>query len=171
MLISEVYNRVAEFAVLTVDDPLVSVIFANQNSPRPKKPFITISIGMLSDVSFPMRYEIDNNGIQELVLNKSFIVTFDSYGDGLHQSETILNNIQNKLRTDFAYYHFRSDITYIRTIAGVSSVPVAINGINESRAVLEVEFALTQTVYDDVGLIDNISIEDETTGNNIIINR
>lgn len=171
MLISEVYTRLAEFIVLTVNDPTISVIFANQNSPRPKKPFITISIGALNDVSFPMKYEIDANGIQNVIMNKSFIATIEAYCDGLHQSEEILNVIQNQFRTDFSYYHFRADMVYIKTIMGVSAIPVPINGINESRAVLEVEFALNQLILDNVGLIDHVEILDEITGNNIIINR
>jgi hypothetical protein len=171
MLISEVYTRLAEFIVLTVNDPTISVIFANQNSPRPKKPFITIAIGALNDVSFPMKYDIDANGIQDVIMNKSFIATMEAYCDGLHQSEEILNNIQNEFRTDFSYYHFRADMVYIKTIMGVSAVPVPINGINESRAILEVEFSLNQLVRDDVGLIDHIEILDEITGNNIIIDR
>lgn len=171
MLISEVYTRLAEFIVLTVNDPTISVIFANQNSPRPKKPFITISIGSLQDVSFPMKYDIDANGVQDVIMNKSFIVTIEAYCDGLHQSEEILNNIQNKFRTDFSYYHFKADMVYIRTVMGVSAVPVPINGINESRAILEVEFSLNQLVRDNVGLIDHIEILDEITDDNIIIDR
>ena len=171
MLISEVYTRLAEFIVLTVNDPTISVIFANQNSPRPKKPFITITVGSLNDVSFPMKYDIDANGIQNVIMNKSFIATIEAYCDGLHQSEEILNVIQNQFRTDFSYYHFRADMVYIKTIMGVSAIPVPINGINESRAVLEVEFALNQLILDNVGLIDHVEILDEITGNNIIINR
>ena len=62
-------------------------------------------------------------------------------------------------------------MVYIRTVMGVSAIPIPINGINESRAVLEVEFALNQLVRDDVGLIDAIIVEDEITGNDILINR
>jgi hypothetical protein len=118
-----------------------------------------------------MKYDIDANGVQDVIMNKSFIVTIEAYCDGLHQSEEILNNIQNKFRTDFSYYHFKADMVYIRTVMGVSAVPVPINGINESRAILEVEFSLNQLVRDNVGLIDHIEILDEITDNNIIIDR
>ncbi len=171
MLISEVYTRLEEFIVLSLNDPTITVIFANQNATGPHKPFITISIGALNDVGFPMKYDIDDNGIQDIIVNKSFIVTFQSYCDGLHQSENILNTIQNSFRSDLSYYHFKADMVYIRTIMGVSAIPIPINEINESRAMLEVEFSLNQIIQDNVGLIDYIVVEDEITGKDILINR
>jgi hypothetical protein len=171
MLLSEIYIKIAEFVELAINDVSLTVTFANQNAPVPTKPFITCSINNLNAVGFPMKYEMDDNGLQRLVINKSFTITLNSYSDQLHQAEDMLNLVQNKLRTDFSYYHFQADMVYIRTLTGVSAIPTEINGINESRAMLEMEFALTQTIYDDVGLIDHIAIEDETTGNDIIINR
>jgi hypothetical protein len=171
MLISEVYTRVYDFVVLAINDPLVTVIFANQNAPRPKKPFIIIQVGGLKEVSMPMKYEIDDNGIQNIVSNMSFIITFNSYCDVLHQAEELLNLLQRKFRTDLAYNHFKADIAYMRTIMGVSALPVAIGGINESRAIFEAEFSLTQSLLDDVGLIEHIHITDETTGDKLIINK
>lgn len=171
MLISEAYIRFADFVTQAINDSTVTIYLQGQKAPRDTKPFITIAIGTIGNVDFPMKYEVDDNGIQLVVLNKTFGITLNAYADILHQPEELLNTVQDKLRTDFAYYHFRGDMAYIDTALGVSALPVAIDGKNESRAILELRFNSTQEVYDDVGLIDHIIIEDETTGNDIIINR
>lgn len=171
MLISEAYNNIRSFLVQILNNNAITVIYANQVAPRAEKPFITISIGALNDLSLPMRYGIDNLGLQTILSNKSFIITFESYCDNLHQAEDLLTTVQNYLQTEIAYSHFKGEMTYMKTILGVSAIPIAINGINESRAILEVEFYLTQTVIDDVGLIEHIHITDLNTGKEIIINK
>jgi hypothetical protein len=130
-----------------------------------------MSIGQLSDMSLRMRYEIDDLGQQNLLLNKSFLVTLECYADQLHQAEEVLNKIQNHMYTEIAYNAFKGDMAYTKTILGVSAIPVAISGINESRAIMELEFYLTQSVVDKVGLIEHIYITDLTNGNEIIINK
>jgi hypothetical protein len=171
MNIDEIYNRIGSFIILVINDPSINVIINSQNAPRSLKPCLVVAIKNFVDVDMPMKYEIDNLGLQKIVLNKSFIVTLETYCDRLLQAENILNNVHNYLRTEIAYNHFRGDISYMRTIEGVSTIPTAINGITESRAILEMEFITTQTIQDNVGFIDNIVINNETTGNNIIINR
>ena len=172
MLISEVYNRLREFIESVLEMPSLTVVYANQaTAPRAKKPFITMSIGQLTDMSLAMRYAIDNTGNQNLLLNKSFLVTLESYADQLHLAEEVLNKIQNHLYTEIAYSAFKGDMAYTKTILGVSAIPAAISGINESRAIMELEFYLTQSVIDKVGLIEHIFITDLTTGDEIIINK
>lgn len=171
MLISEVYENFRSFIVQILNDNSIGVIFANQIAPRPLKPFITIAVGSLTDISQPTRYDIDNFGKQTVLMNKSFLITLESYCDVLHQAEDLLTKIQNFLPTETAYMHFKGEMTYTKTILGVSAVPVGINGINESRAILEVEFYLTQSIEDQVGLIEHIYMTDTTTGKEIVINK
>jgi hypothetical protein len=171
MLISEVYERFRVFIVDVLDESSITVIFANQIAPRPKKPFITMSINQMTDLSLPMRYGIDDLAQQKILYNKSFLVTLESYADELHKSEEMLNKLQNYLATEIAYNAFKGDMAYMKTTLGVSAIPQAISGINESRSILELEFNLTQQVIDKVGLIEHIHIVDIDTGKEIIINK
>jgi hypothetical protein len=171
MLISEVYNRFRTFVVDILANNTISVIFANQVAPRPKKPFVTIAVGQLNEFSLPIRYEIDSLGLQTVLSNKSFLITLESYCDVLHQAEDLLTTIQNFLPTETAYNHFKGEMTYIKTVLGVSAIPTGINGINESRAILETEFYLTQTIQDNVGLIEHIEIKNLNTNKEFIINK
>jgi hypothetical protein len=171
MLLSEIYSRFRTFIVSVLDNNAITIIFANQNAPRPSKPFVTISIKSLRDTSMPILGQIDDLGLQNLLLCKSFLVTLEAYSDQLHESEEILNKIQNYLSTEIAYKAFQGDMAYLKTVLGVTAVPQAISGINESRAILELEFNFTQEVQDKVGLIEHIYITDLTTVYEIIINK
>jgi hypothetical protein len=171
MLLNDIYLRLGQFVTNSVNDPLVSVVYAYQNMPRTLKPSVTIEIGKFVQIGTAMRYEIDDNGLQDVILNKTFNVTFKSYADGLHEAEQLLNTIQNNLMLDIAYNHFKADISYNKTLMGVTSLPMDIGGNNESRAVLDTEFIVNQLIIDNIGLIEHIEITDMLTGNEFTINK
>ncbi len=172
MLIREVYNRLREYSIRALNNSTVTIVYANQpDAPRPLKPFLTISINSMTKTGQDIRFEIDNVGIRKTLLTKSFIATFQSYADGLHEAEGVLEDIQNHLGTQIAQDVFQSEMSYTKTILGVSAIPTAISGINESRAILEIEFELVQEVADNVGLIEHIHITDLNDNSEIIINK
>lgn len=171
MLISQIYERVRSFAILSLNNPLINVVFANQGDTRALKPMVTIAIGNLSQVDNEIRRDIDIEGVQDVLLQKSFIVTFNSYSDTLHDSENILNFLENGLFTEQAYMHFNGDIAAVKTVLGVTSLPKDVSAKMESRAILEVEFRVNQNVASNVGLIEHVQIHDAINNEDIIINR
>lgn len=177
MLISEIYNRIRNFAVLALNNPLVAVGFegfigfSNQDATRPEKPFIMINIGRFSQVDGHILNDIDDNGVQQVVTQKSFTVTFEAYTDDLHDALNLLNFLENALYTQLAYNVFRSDLASMRTINGVTDISEPAGATIESRAILEVEFRVSQSTSSDVGLIEHIHITNEDTDEEIIINR
>ncbi len=172
MEIDQVYDKIRTYIINVLNDINIKVIYADQiESPIPKKPFVTMSIGKLTNVSQPMRYEIDNLGIRRILLNKTFLLTLESYADVTHQSEKILTKIEDYFSTEIAFNHFKGELVYKKTIMGVSALPKAISGINESRSILEVEFNLVKRIDDNVGLIEHIYITDLNNNKEIIINK
>ena len=158
--IRDAYELVAGFVEIVIDDPVVSVIYANGNAPRPKKPFITLEIGSLRNLAMPFRYDIDDDGLQQVVSTMGFLAKFNAYTDAMHEAEELLNKLQRHFGTEIAYLHFRGDISYMETVFGVSAIPVAEGAINESRAIMECMFNLNQVIQDNVGLIQ-IKMETE----------
>ena len=172
MLISEIYVKLRTFASFALNyNPLITVAYANQSATRPDKPFVTISVGTLSQVDGEIRREIDAQGMQDVILQKSFIVTFNAYSDTTHDSENILNFLENGLFTEQAYQIFAGNMAAVRTVLGVTSLPKDVSAAMESRAILEIEFRVNQNVISDVGLIEHIHIMDEINNEEIIINR
>lgn len=167
MEISDVYRLIASFIEIVIDDPAVTVIYANGNSPRPKKPFITLEINSLRNLAMPFRYEIDDTGMQNIFNNMAFTAVFNAYADEMHGAENLLNKVQRHFGTEIAYLHFRGDISYMETVFGVSAIPQVEGAINESRATMECVFNLNQMIEDNVGLIEAVEITDKI--NNIIL--
>lgn len=160
MLISEIYSRLGSFVNGAINNNSVKVYSASQSSGRSTKPFITIALSRFEQKGGLMRYEIDSNGIQDTIMSKTFTVSFQAFSDVLHQAEDLLNIIQNKLPTDYAYSFFKSEMAYLKTLMGVSALPTAINAENESRAILEAEFSTAQLIKIDVGFIEHVSLND-----------
>lgn len=172
MEIEEVYSRIRSFIDTALSNYAVTVIIRDQiEAPIPTKPFITLAISQLTETSMKMFNAIDNLGLQRVVSNMSFLVTLESYADVAHEAESMLNKVERRLGTQTAYNIFKGDLAYMNTVMGVSAIPAAISGINESRAILEMEFNLTQSIDDNVGLIEHIYITDLNNGKEIIINK
>lgn len=169
MLISEVYTRLADFLTLVTEDFGTTVIYANQNAPRPKKPFITLSLNTFRVLAMPIKSKIDINGIQDIISSLSFVATIEAYSDQLHQAEELLNLIERYLRTNLAFLHFRDDMSYTRTLSGVSTLPNYVDVITESRATMDVEFLVNILTKDDVGLIEHLVITYVDTGTEITV--
>lgn len=163
MLIKDVYELIASFIEIVIDDPNVTVIYANANAPRPEKPFITLEINSLRNLALPFRYDIDEMGMQTVVNSMAFTGVFNAYADAMHEAEELLNRLQRHFGTEIAYLHFRGDVSYMETVFGVSAVPQVEGAINESRATMECIFNLNQSIEDDVGLIEKVEITDELT--------
>lgn len=171
MQISSVYQLIASFIEIVVDDPSVTVIYANGNAPRPEKPFITLEINSLRDLAMPFRYEIDDTGVQKVCNSMAFNAVFNAYADGMHESEDMLNKVQRHFGTEIAYLHFQGDIAYMETVFGVSAIPQVEGAITESRSTMECTFNLNQMITDNVGLIETVEITDELTGIILEINK
>lgn len=169
MLISEVYTRLADFITLVTQDFGVTVIYANQNSPRPKKPFITISLNTFRVLAMPNKSKIGGDGIQDIITSLSFVATIEAYSDQLHQTEDLLNLVERYLRTNLAFLHFRDDMSYTRTLSGVSALPTFEGVITESRSTIDVEFLVNMLTKDYVGIIEHLVITDTNTGTEISV--
>jgi hypothetical protein len=172
MQLSAVYKTLYDFVVWAANSPELTVVQAYQSSnPRASKPFIIINISGYRTYGTPMYYDIDNEGIREVGLNKVFTVTFNAFSDDLHQSEQLLNDVKDRLHTNYATVNFfKYDIAPRVVTLGVNSLPKAISNSNESRAILEVTFGSTDIILDDVGLIEHVVITD-IDGSEIIVNK
>ncbi len=172
MQLNLVYKTICDFITWAINDNSVTVIQAFQpTNTRGIKPFIIVNISDYRTYGTPMYYDIDDEGIQEVGLNKTFTVTLNSFSDNLHQSEQLLNDVKDRLKTNYAKVNFFKEDMAVRGVTlGVNSLPKAISSSNESRSILEISFASTDIITDDVGLIEHIVITN-IDGSEIIVNK
>ena len=60
MLISEIYKRLYDFTLAATGYEPSKIIIANQSTPRPKKPFITISASSFKNIGTPIIKKLDD---------------------------------------------------------------------------------------------------------------
>jgi len=154
---SEIYNILGDFIVSKIN---VNVIEANQNAPRDQKPFITIGITNTRNLGSPIRYGVDDYGIEKTFLEKEITVAFEAFSDTLHEAENLLQNLEDVILTDQDYSIFQEKLFFVRSINGVQSVSEIFNDYSESRALLECTFRYLQQVNVNSGVIKHVNIDD-----------
>ena len=158
MVTAQIYKRIEDYIRLALNDSTISVYDANQNAPMDKKPFITVELTNFATLNMPSAFELDANGVRLLQFTKAVDIELQAYSDVLHEAETLLNDIQNSLRTVLADRFFDDELVYVKTLTGVSSIPTVVDVEMESRAVLAMRFHVIQEVYENIGLIDQMNI-------------
>lgn len=172
MTLSDIYLILIDYTKWAVNDSSVTMVQAHQTAPRAKKPFITLSIGNFTQRGLPIEYEIDDNGIQRLVLHKKLVLTWTSFSDDLHQAEELLILVKDRLYTEQARReYFKGDIVPKNILMGVQPMPKDISSVTESQAVLDVEFGFCSEVFDDVGLIETIIVDNKIDDTQIIVSK
>lgn len=171
MIISDIYSKLQTFSVAAINLAGCTVIFANQSTPRPKKPFLIISLSAFRNISKPILKKSDNDGVVTIVTPVVTTASFQSYGDNLHSAETILGNLYSAFNTELQNNIFKGELALHRTLKAVSAVPVALNEQIESRAILELELAFNLERTDDVGLIEHLHLTDTRLNKEYIINK
>lgn len=158
--------------VNTVTDPSnVTVIFANQNAPRPAKPYGTILIMSVIRVGQnDEQRETDNYGEMALVGQRQMTVSLNIYGEGaidymetLQQSLSKFSVLQN---------YFGSAPISILNKSTIQNLTYLLETDFESRAQMDITIGYAVDYTDDVGLIEHVevvgTVNDEELINDII---
>lgn len=140
--------------------PLVApgpLILADQNGPRPGKPFAALAVRSMP--GHPMTYEREPNadGVAELVQHRQVVVELQTFGNGAFEfAETVA------LKLLFPSNVMRAEALGlgVSRINNVLRVPELLNQSQyEERGVLEFTVYDSLSGLDNVGLIENVEID------------
>lgn len=168
MLINEAYKKLRIFCLKALGDDTFNIVSANQNSPRPKKPFITIHIGNCKDVSVFNQF-VTANGTKTYEMLKTIDVIFNCYTDDHLDAEDYLLKIYNMLSTELTFEAFGDGLAYLNTIRDVIDVSTTVSDKIENRALMELKFNIMQTATFATGVIEHAEIKDKITNTNYTI--
>jgi hypothetical protein len=171
MIISDIYSKLQTFTVAAINLAGCTVIFANQSTPRPKKPFITISLRSFRNIGTPIVKIVDDQGLQETKISMLFTASFQAFSDKLYEAEDILGTLYIKFATELQNDVFKGEMALQRTLKNVTAIPEALNEQIESRAMLDLEIGFNKVTQHQVGLIETIEITNLINNEEIIINK
>ncbi|MEZ7780464.1 hypothetical protein O4A46_01495 [Cupriavidus gilardii] len=131
------------------------VIFANENGPRPAKPYIALRVNPASRLPVH-RGPVDDAGVQPVSAHRSAQVELQCFGTGCMDALDVLGQ---RLHMQAALDRAEQLDLAVTAVGQLRQVPVLRDATTyEPRAVLELTIDYTTTLADDVGVIETVNI-------------
>lgn len=130
------------------------VIKANQNAPRPARPYITVLVTMTSQGEHSYEGAPDDNGNAQLENELACMVSLQAFGDN---ANTIMGNLRQSLEKPTVLQSLRATgLPFIRVLSGVNDLTEQVGTQYEERAGMDLEFRAVAVVTDAVGVIESV---------------
>lgn len=131
------------------------VVFANENGPRPPKPYIQLRVHTAQQ--FPLhRGAVDDAGEQPVTAHRDASVELQCFGPGAYDA---LDTLAQRLRMDDALAEAEALDLAVFDIGMVSQLPVLRDASTyEPRAILELGIRYAVTLVQSVGVIEHLTI-------------
>ena len=137
------------------------VIFADENGPRPAKPYIALRVNPASRLPVH-RGTVDDAGVQPVSAHRSAQVELQCFGWGCMNA---LDALGQRLHMQAALDRAEELDLAVTAVGQLRQVPVLRDAtMYEPRAVLELTIDYTTTLADDVGVIEKVNITGTTDG-------
>ena len=174
MLQKDLYKKLLEFVIKSVDDNSVKVSIANQNAPNPKKPFITVSIQSKKTESLPItKHEVDElfNTVEKRRYLMNATVQIQAFCDDMFECTELLEKIMFGFDNDSYYRVFQGEIAYVRDLSDIIYLPTALAANNEYRAAYDFLICYNKNISNIINSIRHIEITDEVNNDTIIVDK
>lgn len=139
----------------------VPVIFADENGPRPPKPYTAMRVSPARRLAVH-RGAVDDAGLQPVAAHRSAQVELQCFGAGCANA---LDELGQRLHMQAALNRAEQLNLAVTAVGRLRQVPVLRDAATyEPRAVLELTIDYTTTLADDVGVIETVNITGTTDG-------
>lgn len=146
--------------IYTLLQPIIggSVIFADQNAPRPALPYTTLKLSGFRRINKDHYSDPNNSGIQTVKGDREFTVNIQHYGT--QDAESLLNDVAGKLQLTTNIDKFMAKKISCFNTGVVNDLSTVINNtMIESRASLDIFCRVKSSMTDNVGIIDTVNIK------------
>lgn len=151
------------WSVISMAAAPVPVILANENGPKPARPFASLFVR--AGIPLPVqRGPLDDEGIQPIEGTRPVTLELQIFGE---EASEIASRIFLALSKDSVQSEAEALNLAILDEVTIQDVTVLVDATTyESRSVMTIAAAYTATIYDDVGLIERVIGEIGTTPGN-----
>lgn len=159
------FDATLRSAVWQLISPIVApltLIWADQNAPRPALPYLTLRLMAATPAENDARGEVTADGEQDLDNPTSATLEVQAYGTG---AENAIASLTKRLRFDqHVDRAVQLGIAIGRRIGVTNLSQLVSDSQFEERAMLEVALLFSGHDVDPVGLIETVEVEGEMTG-------
>ncbi|MDI9250281.1 hypothetical protein QMZ25_16900 [Stenotrophomonas sp. RS-48] len=145
-----------EIRALIAKATTLQVIFANQNGPRPKLPYITVRVDTAPRAPL-LEADLSDDGNQTYAAHRDATVELQCFGDG---SFDALDDLSQRLKGPYMVAAGYAANIAVYATDSVQNIPVLRDGAKyEPRAVLDIGIRYTKQHDEEVGLIKTVQGE------------
>jgi hypothetical protein len=132
-----------------------TVIWADQNGPRPALPYATLRLSVIPRIGTPHYSNPDNNGLQTVLAVRESIVQVQRFGtDSVAAVETFADKLA--LTTNLDKFSLQKIALF--DVSSVTDVAQLLNGLaTEPRASVDFSIRWVSDQTDNVGLIETVN--------------
>lgn len=145
------------YAWAVTNSPGCSVIFLNENAPRPAQPYVTLLLSPLNQIGEDFSPGADTTGLVDMVGDREFTLQIQTYGG---DCITRLENLRSSLQKQTVLDSLRANGIVFVNHFGIIDTTELLDSRFEKRAAMDVLFRIGQDYQDNVGLIETVEVEE-----------
>lgn len=147
-----------------------SVIFLNENAPRPAQPYVTLFLSSLNQIGEDYTPESDVNGLVDMVGDREFTLQIQTYGS---DCITRLENLRSSLQMQTVLDTLRANGIVFVNHFGINDLTELLDSRFEKRGAMDVLFRIGQNYTDNLGLVETIEVEEvyQDAGGTVVYDR
>lgn len=150
----EIFTKVRTWALANKDAEVTQIIKANQNAPRPARPYITVLITSTTQQGHSWEGAPNNDGDASIENELACMVSLQAFGES---AKTIMGNLRQSLEKPTVLQSLRATgLPFIRVLNGVTDQTEQVGTQYEERAGMDLEFRAVAVVTDAVGVIESV---------------
>lgn len=141
-----------------VVSPVVA-IWADQNAPRPARPYLTLEHSAFGRVGDDVAAaKASAAGVVNMTGNREFTFSIQAIGPG---ARSLLESVNTSIQKESAKAGLRTGgLVFVQSLSPIQNIPELLDSVDiEERASLDLLFRVAQTYTDTVGAIDNAEFE------------
>jgi hypothetical protein len=150
--------------------PGCSVIFLNENAPRPAQPYVTLFLSSLNQIGEDYTPESDINGMVDMVGDREFTLQIQTYGG---DCITRLENLRSSLQKQTVLDTLRANGIVFVNHFGINDLTELLDSRFEKRGAMDVLFRIGQNYTDNLGFVETIEVEEiyQDAGGTVVYDR
>lgn len=133
------------------------VIFANENSPRPALPYMTLFLNSLVQIGDDYVPRPDGVGDLDLVGDREFTLQVQCFGG---DPITLLENMRTSLQKETVLATLRANGIVFVQHNPITDITALLDTEFEPRASMDILFRIAQTDTDNHGLIETVEVQE-----------
>ena len=145
-------------AIYTLLQPILggTLVWADQNAPRPPLPFATLRLSVIQRIGTPHYSNPDNAGLQDVLAVRESVLQVQRFGpDSVGALETFADKLALQTNLD----KFSLQKISLFDVSSVTDVAQLLNGLaTEPRASVDLSLRWVSDQSDNVGLIDDVNV-------------